>query len=100
MQRILADNLEIVKAICRNNNVKSLFAFGSVCTDKFNDQSDIDLLIAFHSMDYGDYADSYFSMAEQLENIFKRPVDLITDKSLSNPYFINSLNQTKTLIYE
>ncbi len=100
MQRILADNLEIVKAICRNNNVKSLFAFGSVCTDKFNDQSDIDLLIAFHSMDYGDYADSYFSMAEQLEDIFKRPVDLITDKSLSNPYFINSLNQTKTLIYE
>lgn len=100
MQRILADNLEIVKVICRNNNVKSLFAFGSVCTDKFNDQSDIDLLIAFHSMDYGDYADSYFSMAEQLENIFKRPVDLITDKSLSNPYFINSLNQTKTLIYE
>lgn len=100
MQRILADNLEIVKAVCRNNNVKSLFAFGSVCTDKFNDQSDIDLLIAFHSMDYGDYADSYFSMAEQLEDIFKRPVDLITDKSLSNPYFINSLNQTKTLIYE
>ncbi|MDP2891464.1 MAG: nucleotidyltransferase domain-containing protein [Bacteroidota bacterium] len=100
MQRILADNLEIVKAVCRNNNVKSLFAFGSVCTDKFNDQSDIDLLIAFHSMDYGDYADSYFSMVEQLEDIFKRPVDLITDKSLSNPYFINSLNQTKTLIYE
>jgi predicted nucleotidyltransferase len=80
-------------------NVKSLFAFGSVCTDKFNDQSDIDLLIAFNSMDYGDYADSYFSIADKFEELFNRPVDLITDKSLSNPYFINSLNQSKTLIY-
>ena len=65
-------------------NVKSLFAFGSVCTDKFNDNSDIDLLIAFNAMDFGDYADAYFDIAEELENIFKRPVDLITDKSLSN----------------
>ncbi|MCK9421495.1 MAG: nucleotidyltransferase domain-containing protein [Bacteroidales bacterium] len=81
-------------------NVKSLFAFGSVCTDKFNDQSDIDLLIAFNSMDYGDYADTYLTLADKFEELFKRPVDLITDKSLSNPFFINSLNQTKTLLYE
>lgn len=100
MNQILKDNIEKVTALCKLYNVKSLFAFGSVCTDKFTDQSDIDLLIAFHSMDYGDYADSYFSMAEQLEDVFKRPVDLITEKSLSNPYFISSLNQTKTLIYE
>lgn len=99
MQRIIEDNKEKLKELCRRYNVKSLFAFGSVCTDKFNDQSDIDLLIAFNAMDFGDYADAYFDIAEEFENIFKRPVDLITDKSLSNPYFINSLNKTKTLIY-
>jgi predicted nucleotidyltransferase len=100
MQGIILDNLEKIRALCVMYNVKSLFAFGSVCTDKFNEQSDIDLLIAFNSMDYGDYADSYFSLADKFEELFKRPVDLVTDKSLSNPYFINSLNQTKTLIYE
>lgn len=100
MQRIIGDNIEEISALCRLYNVKSLFVFGSVCTDKFTDQSDIDLLIAFNSMDYGDYADSYFDLADKFEELFKRPVDLITDKSLSNPYFINSLNQTKTLIYE
>ncbi len=47
-------------------------------------------------MDYGDYADTYFDLADQLENLFQRPVDLVTDKSLSNPYFIDSVNQTKT----
>ena len=100
MQRIIEDNRDKVNSLCRSYNVKALFAFGSVCTDRFNDHSDIDFLISFNPMDFGDYADAYFNIAEELERIFKRPVDLITEKSLSNPYFINSLNKTKTLIYE
>jgi hypothetical protein len=99
MQRLLTDNIEKIKALCMAHNVKSLFAFGSVCTDSFNDKSDIDLLISFNAMDYGDYADTYFALADKFENLFRRPVDLVTDKSLSNPYFIDSVNQTKTLIY-
>jgi len=81
------------------HNVRSLFAFGSVCTDKFNDSSDIDLLISFMPMDFGDYADTYFVLADKFEDLFQRPVDLVTEKSLSNPYLIDSINQTKTLIY-
>jgi uncharacterized protein len=100
MQRIIEDNAEMIKDLCKMYNVKSLYAFGSVCTDKFNDESDIDLLISFNFMDYGDYADSYFNLADKFEELFKRPVDLITDKSLYNPYFITSMNKTKTLIYE
>ena len=99
MQRLLTDNMEKIQALCKAHNVKSLFAFGSVCTNKFNDRSDIDLLISFNPMDYGDYADTYFDLADQFENLFQRPVDLVTDKSLSNPYFIDSTNQTKTLPY-
>ena len=50
-------------------------------------------------MNYGDYADTYFALADKFEDIFRRPVDLVTDKSLSNPYFIDSINRTKKLIY-
>ena len=99
MHRIINDNIDKIRTLCVNHNVKSLFAFGSVCTDKFNDSSDIDLLISFNSMDYGDYADNYFLVANKFEKKFHRPVDLVTDKSLSNPFFIDSVNQTKTLIY-
>jgi len=99
MHRIINDNIDKIKALCNNYNVKFLFAFGSVCTEKFNDTSDIDLLISFNSMDYGDYAENYFLVADKFEELFKRPVDLITDKSLSNPYFIESVNKTKTMIY-
>lgn len=81
-------------------NVKSLFAFGSVCTDRFDEKSDVDLLISFQPMEYGDYTDTYFVLADKFEELLHRPVDLITDKSLSNPYFIDSVNQTKMLLYE
>jgi predicted nucleotidyltransferase len=91
--------MDKIKTLCMMHNVRSLFAFGSVCTDKFNDSSDIDLLISFMPMDFGDYADTYFVLADKFEDLFQRPVDLVTDKSLSNPYFIDSINQTKTLIY-
>jgi predicted nucleotidyltransferase len=100
MQKVLIDNIENLKALCLKYNVKSLYAFGSVCTENFNENSDIDLLISLNTMDHGDYADTYFELVEKFENLFKRPVDLVTDKSLGNPYFIESINQTKTPIYE
>ncbi len=100
MQALIKENMEEIKALCKSHNVKSLFAFGSICTDHFNEKSDIDLLISFYQMDYGEYADTYFELAERLEELFQRPVDLVTEKSLKNPYFINSVNQTKTKIYE
>ena len=99
MQKLISDNLYKINALCIAYNVKALFAFGSVCTDRFNEKSDIDLLISFNQMDYGDYADTYFKLADKFEELFHRPVDLVTENSLSNPYLIDSINQTKTLIY-
>ena len=99
MHKIFKKNINQIKTLCINHNVNSLFAFGSVCTDEFNNSSDIDLLISFNPMDYADYADNYFLVADKFEEILHRHVDLITDKSLSNPFFIASVNQTKTQIY-
>ena len=100
MQKILTDNIDKINALCKEHNVKALFAFGSVCTNKFDDTSDIDLLVSFKAMNFGDYADTYFELADKFEYLFQRSVDLITDKSLGNPYFIESINNTKALIYE
>jgi len=99
MHRILKDNIDQIRTLCTTHNVRSLFAFGSICTNKFSETSDVDLLISFNQMDSADYADTYFILADKFEELFNRPVDLITDKSLSNPYFIDSINQTKTLLY-
>ena len=99
MKLILQDNIERITEVCKTYHVRSLFAFGSVCTDKFSESSDVDLLIDFYPMDYGDYADNYFVVADKMEEIFQRDVDLITEKSLSNPHFIESINRTKVKLY-
>jgi len=97
MHKIIIEN---IKTLCIAYNIKSLYVFGSVCTENFDDNSDIDLLVSFKPMEYGDYAENYFILCEKFEKLFNRKVDLITDKSLSNPYFIYSINKTKTVLYE
>ena len=99
MQTVLTDKLDIIRTLCDNFNVQSLFEFGSVCTERFDEKSDVDFLITFKPMEYGEYADTYFEFTDKLEDILDRPVDLVTDKSLGNPFFIESINKTKTLIY-
>jgi predicted nucleotidyltransferase len=100
MHKLLTDNKDEINTLCKNHNVRYLFAFGSIVTGSFDDKSDIDLLVSFNPMDYGDYADTYFQLAEKFENLFNRQVDLVTDKSLKNSYFIDSVNETKALLYE
>ena len=100
MHNIITDNIHQIRMICDRQHIQTLFAFGSVCGERFNETSDIDLLVSFKPLDYGDYADNYFQTADMFEKIFKRPVDLVTDKSLKNPYFIKSVNRTKVLLYE
>jgi uncharacterized protein len=99
MNRILTDNIKAIENICEKHNVKEMYAFGSVSTGRFTEQSDIDLLISFNPMNSIEYADNYFEIADKFEELFGRPVDLITDKSLSNPYFIKSVNETRVRIY-
>jgi uncharacterized protein len=47
MNSILKDKLSELSELCKKYKVQTMFAFGSVCTDSFNESSDIDLLISF-----------------------------------------------------
>ena len=88
----------IVK-LCKAHKVKSLYAFGSVLSDQFNAESDIDLIVDFASMDVEDYADNYFDFKFSLQELFKRPIDLLEEKAIKNPYFRASVNQKRRLVY-
>lgn len=97
------NRLEIYKPaiakLCESHKVKSLYAFGSILTDNFNQESDIDLIVDFVSMEVENYADNYFDFKFSLQDVFKRPVDLIEEKSLKNPYFKQAVNQQRQLVY-
>jgi predicted nucleotidyltransferase len=99
MNDIIERNRSRIIDICKQQHILTLYVFGSALTDRFNADSDIDLLVAFKPLDFGEYADNYFQTIECFEKIFDRPVDLVTEESLGNPYFINSVNATKKQIY-
>jgi uncharacterized protein len=88
-----------INELCANHKVKSLYAFGSVLTPNFNTKSDIDLIVDFNEIDVKDYADNYFDFKFSLQDIFNRPVDLLEEQAIKNPYFKQVVNQTKELVY-
>ncbi|TAH15191.1 MAG: nucleotidyltransferase [Runella slithyformis] len=98
MNRLETYTPEIIK-LCEAHKVKSLYAFGSVLTDSFNKESDIDLIVDFSNIEVEDYADNYFEFKFSLQDIFKRAVDLLEEKAIKNPYFKQSVNQQRQLIY-
>ena len=99
MNRIINDKLDQLKELCRKYKVKTMYLFGSVCTDKFHDTSDIDFLISFDNLSIEEYTENYFELHYKLQELFSRKIDLLTERSLSNPYFIKGLEQTKQLVY-
>jgi len=98
MNRLEIYTPDIIK-LCETHKVKSLYAFGSVLTDNFNKESDIDLIVDFSNIAVEDYADNYFDFKFSLQDIFKRPIDLLEEKAIKNPYFRKSVNQQRQLVY-
>jgi predicted nucleotidyltransferase len=98
MNRLDTYTSDIIK-LCETHKVKSLYAFGSVLTDSFNKESDIDLIVDFANIEVEDYADNYFDFKFSLQDILKRPVDLLEEKAIKNPYLRQSINQHRQLVY-
>ncbi|HEY9123231.1 MAG TPA: nucleotidyltransferase domain-containing protein [Bacteroidales bacterium] len=95
----LDNYMESMKNLCQQNKVKALYVFGSVLTDRFNDKSDIDLIVDIDSNDPLEYADNYFNLKFALQDLFKRPVDLLENKAIKNPYIRQNIDNSKHLIY-
>lgn len=101
MNIVLKDRLPELSKLMKQYKVKKAFAFGSVTNDTFNKDSDIDIVIDFEEgIDPIEYGENYFKILYALQDLLKRDVDLITERSLRNPFFIKSVNQTKVPIYE
>lgn len=81
------------------NSVSSLFAFGSITTDKFKPDSDIDLIVEIEDNDPISYADKYFNLKFQLQKILKRQIDLLEQKAIRNRFLKKEIEQTKIQIY-
>ena len=90
---------EAIRAAVERRRGLSIAVFGSVARGEETGTSDIDFLVEFESLGPGQYADAYFGLLEELEGLFGRRVDLIVISAVSNPYFLESIERSRTLLY-
>ena len=88
-----------IQNLCNLYNVRTLFAFGSVTTNKYSSDSDIDLIVYIDSNDPFDYSENYFNLKFNLEDLLKRQIDLLEDKAIKNPFLRQEIDKTKVLVY-
>jgi len=99
MNLITKHSIELAN-ICMNYHVRVLYVFGSVLTDKFNENSDIDVLVEFENVSLLDYFDNFMDFKEELEKLFHRKIDIVENQSVRNPVFRKILDREKHLVYE
>lgn len=100
MNEIVERNLDPLARLCLRFHVAELELFGSALSSRFNPStSDLDFAVRFLPAADDNPAGSYFGLKFGLEDLFKRPVDLVMSDSIRNPYFREELESTKTRLY-
>jgi len=96
---IVNENISQLKELCKQYHVNRLYVFGSILTNRFDRNSDIDFLVDFDNVDLFEYADNYFDFKYSLQKLFQKEIDLIESKAITNPYFKKNIETTKQLVY-
>ncbi len=90
-----------ITALCREFHVDEFYLFGSAASRDFKRlSSDVDFLVRFKSSTPADHADRYFGLLAGLRDLFRRRIDLIEIGALKNPYFRESAEANRVLLYE
>ncbi|MBP6249329.1 MAG: nucleotidyltransferase family protein [Bacteroides graminisolvens] len=97
--KLIENNIQKIIDLCKRHKVHKLFVFGSVLTDRFNDDSDVDLVVDFNKTEVEDYFDNYFDFKYSLQDLLGREIDLLEEQTIKNPYLKKNVDSTKMLIY-
>ena len=101
MISVVSEQAGELEQLCLRYSVLRLDLFGSAATSQYQpEKSDLDFVVEFQPLPDGTYADTYFGLLEALERLFGKPVDLVVGSAIKNPYFRQSIEETKRLIYE
>lgn len=82
------------------HKIKNAYLFGSILTNWFSEQSDIDILVNMQEdLDPVESGGHLWDLIYDLECLLQRKVEVLTERSLKNPYFIQQLEKTKFQVY-
>lgn len=101
---LIENNMEKIRSLCRQYQVKSLYLIGSAARkDKqFSNKSDVDFLLQYKRNKDGMAIEGfdYFDLLFSLEGLIKKKVDLVVEESITNDVFRKSIEKNKLKIYE
>ncbi len=101
MNSLIENKIEEIRKLCIKYHVRCLEIFGSVVSEsRFDSEnSDLDFLVEFLPLQPGRHADAYFGLLEALERLFGRSVDLVMPRAVKNPYFRESIDRDRVVLY-
>lgn len=100
MSKIIFSNIDEIRRLFKQHKIEKAYVFGSVLSNDFNVESDIDFLVRFDKdISPLEKGELWWNLHDNLRDLFKREVDIVTESSLKNPYFIAEIDRTKELIY-
>ncbi len=101
MIELIDNNRENLAKLCRRYRVKRLDLFGSAVAGNFDPiKSDLDFIIEFEDRRESGILERYLDFARALEELFGRHVDLLTPRSIKNPFFMDNVNRSRMNLYD
>ena len=85
--------------VCEAFGVERLELFGSAATGEVKEANDIDFIVRFADRSPG-YATRYLDFAKAVEELLDREVDLVTERSIQNPFFCRSVEASRQVLYD
>jgi hypothetical protein len=100
MNSLVERNLEEITRLCRVYSVRRLAVFGSILREDFDPQrSDADFLVEFESVPVATRMKNYLGLRGALASLLSRPVDLIENGAIQNPYILKSVAEQAQVLY-
>ena len=100
MVPVVSEHANELDALCRRYSVLRLDLFGSAATGAYRQgESDLDFVVEFLPAATETYSDTYFGLLRALEQLFEERVDLVVGSAITNPYFLQAVEETRTPIY-
>lgn len=91
---------DAVAELCRVHGVAALEVFGSASDGRFDPaRSDYDFIARFAARPEASLARRYVDFSEALEALLGRPVDVMTDHPIANPYLRREVDATRQTVY-
>jgi len=101
MIALIEEKRKTIVRLCSQHRVLRIELFGSALTNEnfSTEKSDLDFLVEFLPLKAGEHADAYFGLLEALQDLFGRHIDLVMTRAIKNPYFLESVNKSREVIY-